>query len=85
MSDADLKRGLAVAKEREDDKDCNIKYVCSNCGSSHVATVGIIIWYEEKQDWDVGQCYDDDTHAYCSDCEADNGKGSNIRMLPVEI
>ena len=81
----ELRRGQEAAREREQDKDSNIKYVCSNCGSSHVGTVGVIGWYADEQKWGVGCIYDDETHAYCNDCEADNSKGSNIRLLPVEI
>jgi len=81
----ELKRGREVAREREQDKDCNIKFVCSNCGSSNVGTVGVIGWYADEQKWGVGCIYDDDTHAYCGDCDADNSKGSSIRLLPVEI
>jgi len=81
----ELKRGQEVAREREHDKDCNIKFVCSNCGSSNVGTVGVIGWYADEQKWGVGCIYDDDTHAYCGDCDADNSKGSSIRLLPVEI
>lgn len=81
---AELKRGREVAREREQDKDCNIKFACSNCGSSNVGTVGVISWYADEQKWGVGCIYDDDTHAYCGDCDADNSKGSSIRLLPVE-
>lgn len=80
----ELKRGQEVAREREQDKDCNIKFACSNCGSSNVGTVGIIGWYADEQKWGVLDTYDDETHAYCSDCDADNSKGSSIRLLPVE-
>lgn len=83
--DEELKRGLEVARERERDKDCPVKYVCSNCGSDSVATVGILNWCEEKQEWEVGQCYDDKHNAFCGDCESDNGEGSKIRLLPVQI
>jgi len=80
----DLKRGKEVAREREQAKHGNtLKYVCSNCGSENVGTVGVISWYADEQKWDVGCIYDDEAHAYCGDCEADNSKGSRIRLLPV--
>lgn len=81
----ELKRGREVAKERERGEDGNIKFVCSNCGSSNVGTVGVIGWHADEQAWVMQVIYDDDTHAHCSDCDADNSKGSSIRLLPVEI